>query len=82
MLLTLYVKDPMGKRCRINLESAKAVAAEYPIELRVVKHGSNEYANEDDPPPCPSIKLDERIIKEYGVMSSEEIKAELLRSLY
>ena len=82
MILTLYVKNPMGKRCCVNLESAKAVAAEYPVELRVVKHGSDEYAREDDPPPCPSIKLDERIIKEYGVMTSEEITAELLRSLY
>ncbi len=82
MILTIYVNNPMGKRCRINLESAKVVAAEYPIELRVVKHGSDEYASEDNPPPCPSIKLDERIIKEYGVMTSEEIKAELLHSFY
>ncbi|MHB8173029.1 MAG: hypothetical protein ACYDFU_01025 [Nitrospirota bacterium] len=82
MMLTLYVNNPMGKRCRINLESATKVVAEYPVELRVVKHGSEEYISEINPPPCPSIKLDERVIKEYGVMTSEEIKAELLRSLY
>jgi hypothetical protein len=82
LVLTLYVNDPMGTRCRINLESAMKVKAEYPVELRIVKNGSEEYKSEENPPPCPSIKLDDRILKEYGVMSSEEITAELLHSLY
>lgn len=82
VVLTLYVNDPMGVRCRMNLESAKKVQAEYPVELRIVKNGSEEYRNEEYPPPCPSIKLDERVIKEYGVMSPEQITEELLHSLH
>ena len=82
MVLTLYVNDPMGTRCRINLASAMKVKEEYPVELRVVKHGSDEYKSEENPPPCPSIKLDERVIKEYGVMTPEQITEELLHSLY
>jgi|GEM_PF-3480772 len=82
MILTLYVNDPLGKRCRINVEAAQKVQEEYPIEIRIVKHGSEEYHKEENPPPCPSIALDGRILKEYGVMTPEEIKKELLRSLF
>jgi hypothetical protein len=82
VVLTLYVNDPMGTRCRINLASAMKVKEEYPVELRVVKNGSEEYKNEENPPPCPSIKLDDRVIKEYGVMTADQITEELLHSLY
>jgi hypothetical protein len=82
MVITLYVNDPMGRRCCVNVESARKVQKEYPIHVRVVKHGSEEYYGEDNPPPCPSIALDGRVIMEYGVMTPEEIEKELLRSLY
>ncbi|HLB24896.1 MAG TPA: hypothetical protein VJM83_01070 [Nitrospirota bacterium] len=82
MILTLYVNDPMGKRCRVNLDSAQKVQEEYPVEIKIVKHGSEEYYREDNPPPCPSIALDGRLLKEFGVMSPDEIKKELLRSLF
>jgi hypothetical protein len=81
MILTLYVNDPMGKRCRVNLEAASKVQAEYPVQIHVIKKGSEEYNKHNDPPPCPSIFLDGRVLKEYGVMTSEEIKGELLRFL-
>ena len=81
MVLTLYVNDPMGKRCRVNLEAAKKVQEEYPVHLKVIKKGSEEYNVQKDPPPCPSIHLDGRVLKEYGVMSSDEIMGEILRFL-
>jgi len=79
MVLTLFVNDPMGNRCRINMESAKKVKAEYPIHIEVIKKDSEEYNMMDAPPACPAIVLDGRLIKEYGVMSSDELKQELLR---
>lgn len=81
MILTLYVNDPMGKRCRINMEAAAEVQREYPVQIQVVKKGSEEYAGLVEPPPCPSVAVDGRIIKEYGVVTSEDIKKELLRFL-
>ncbi len=81
MLLTLYVNDPMGRRCRINMDAARKLQEEYPIQVRVVKHGSDEYHSEKYPPPCPSVMLDGRIIKEYGVMTTDEMRLELLRFL-
>ena len=79
MILTLYVNDPMGKRCRINLESALKVQEEYPVHVEVIKKSSSEYAAMTEPPPCPSIELDGKLLREYGVMSSDDLKKELLR---
>ena len=81
MVLTLYVNDPMGKRCCVNLEAARKVQEAYPIQLEVVRHGSEEYRGRTDPPPCPSVELDGRLIREYGVVSAEEIEKEILRFL-
>ncbi|MBI5191471.1 MAG: hypothetical protein HZA22_12485 [Nitrospirae bacterium] len=81
MVLTLYVNDPMGKRCRINLDAAKEVQREYPVHVEVISKGSEQYAGLTEPPPCPSVALDGRIIKEYGVVTSEDLKKELLRFL-
>lgn len=79
MVLTLFVNDPMGNRCRINLDAAMKIKAEYPVHIEVVKKGSERYNSEENPPACPSVMLDGRLLKEYGVMTPDEIKAELLR---
>jgi len=81
MVLTIYVNDPMGSRCRINLDAAKTVQQEYPVHIEVIKKGSTEYLSTDNPPPCPSVMLDGRIIKEYGVVTTEELKHEMLKFL-
>jgi hypothetical protein len=81
MVLTLFVNDPMGKRCRINLDAARKVQEEYPVHIEVIKNGSEEYKRMDDPPPCPSILLDGKVLNEYGVMGAEDLKKELLRFL-
>jgi hypothetical protein len=82
MVLTLYVNEPMGARCHVNIESAQKVQEEYPIDIRVVRHGSEEYMREEDPPPCPSIALVGLLIVKRGVMTPKEIEKELLHSLY
>ena len=79
MVLTLFVNDPLGKRCRINLEAAMRVKKEYPLEVKVINKSSAEYRKLADPPPCPSVILDGRVIKEYGVVSSDDLKEELLK---
>jgi len=79
MVLTLFVNDPMGKRCRINMEAARTVSEEYPVHIEVIKSGSEEYMGIKDPPACPAVMLDGRLIKEYGVISADDLKKELLR---
>lgn len=81
MLLTLYVNDPMGRRCRINLDAANEVQREYPVQVQVIKKGSEEYAGIVEPPPCPSVAVDGRVIKEYGVVTADDIKKEMLKFL-
>lgn len=79
MVLTLFVNDPMGQRCRINLDAALKVKAAYPVHVEVIKKGSEQYNLTPYPPACPSVMLDGRMLKEYGVITPDEIEKELLR---
>jgi hypothetical protein len=47
--------------------------------LRIVRHGSPEYAGEDDPPPCPSVRVNGETVAE-GAIPYEVLKAELLEA--
>lgn len=76
-IVKLYVNDPMGKRCQMNMEAAEKLRDELGIELAVVKKTSEEYAREKTPPPCPSVAVGDRFIVQDGVIGYEELKAEL-----
>ena len=63
------------------MDAARRVIEEYPVSLEVIRKGSTEYMGMDDPPPCPAVAIDGRLIKEYGVVTADELKRELLRFL-
>jgi hypothetical protein len=81
MELKLYVMDPIGNRDQLNMAAAETLRNEYPFHLQVIPCGSLKHAEEDPSPPCPSVYLDGMPIKEYGVVTPEELKAALLRTL-
>jgi hypothetical protein len=75
--LRLYVNDPMGKRCMMNMQAAQRLREELGLEIFVIKKTSEEYAKEKDPPPCPSVAVDERFVVRDGVIVYDELKAEI-----
>lgn len=75
--LTLYVNDPMGKRCMMNMEAAERLRGELGLELNIIKKTSPEYAREDDPPPCPSVAVGGRFVVKDGVIGYDELKREI-----
>jgi len=81
MELKLFVKDPLGDRDRLNITAAETLKSEYPFYMRIITCGSLEHAEEPAPPPCPSVYLDGMPVKEYGVVTPDELKAALFRTL-
>jgi len=79
MELKLFVKEPLGDRDRLNIEVAKQLKEEYPFYMRIIRCGSVEHAEEPAPPPCPSVYLDGRLVKEFGVVTRDELKTALFR---
>ena len=76
--LTLYVNDPMGKRCMMNMQAAEKLRDELGLEVAIIKKTSDEYARENNPPPCPSVAVSGRFVVKDGVIGYDELKAELL----
>jgi hypothetical protein len=77
--IKLYVNDPMGKRCMMNMQAADKAKEILGVDLVVIKKGSDEYYTESYPPPCPSVAVGERFIVKDGTVDYEQLKAELLK---
>jgi hypothetical protein len=78
-VITLYVNDPMGKRCEMNMLAARKAKETMGIDIVVVKKGSDEYYSESNPPPCPSVAVNDRLIVKDGTIDSEQLQAEILK---
>jgi len=81
MELKLFVREPLGDRDELNIKNAEDLKKEYPFYMKIIRCGSDEYEKEPGPPPCPSVYLDGRPVKEYGVVTRDELKAALFRTL-
>jgi hypothetical protein len=77
--IKLYVNDPLGSRCEMNLQAARRVIEETGVELVIIKKNSDEYFMESYPPPCPSVAVGDRLIVKDGTVGYEELKTELLK---
>jgi len=77
----LYVNDPMGKRCEMNMQAAQKAKEDLGVELVIIKKGSDEYFMEDFPPPCPSVAVGDRIIVKDGTVDYEQLQAELSKDV-
>ena len=49
--LKLYVNDPMGRRCEMNMQAAVRLRDELGLDLVVIKKTSEEYLSAADQPP-------------------------------
>jgi len=75
----LYVNDPMGKRCEMNMLAAAKAKENLEVELVIIKKGSDEYYSESYPPPCPSVAVGDKFVVENGTVDYEQLKTELLK---
>ncbi len=57
-----------------NMEAAGQVARELGIEIKTIKKTSPEYASEKNPPPCPSVMVNNRFIVKNDIVSYEALK--------
>lgn len=57
------------------MESARWAEKELGAETRTIKKTSQEYAQEKDPPPCPSVMVNGRFIVKNDIISQEALKA-------
>jgi hypothetical protein len=52
-------------------------ATEFGAEISVIKKTSPEYTVEKDPPPCPSVMVNGKLLVRNGTVSYADIKSEL-----
>ncbi len=62
----------------MNMDAAGHAAKEFGAEIRVIKKTSSEYAQEKDPPPCPSVLVNGRFIAKNDIIAYEALKTALL----
>jgi len=79
-VIKLYVNEPMGKRWQNNLESARRAEKEFGAKIVIISKASPEYCAESNPPPCPSVSVDNTIIVQDGIISYEDLTTVILRS--
>ena len=62
------------------MAAAGQAAKELSAEIKVVKKTSPEYAAEKDPPPCPSVKVNNTFIAKNDTVTFEALKAAIKSS--
>lgn len=62
----------------MNSEAAGRAARELGAQIVVIKKTSLEYAQEKDPPPCPSVKVNGTFIAKNDIVSYEALKDAIL----
>jgi len=50
---------------------------EFGAEVIIISKTSREYQSESNPPPCPSVAINDLIIVNDGVISYEDLKSAL-----
>ena len=62
----------------MNKEAAGRAEKELGAQIVIVKKTSPEYAKEKDPPPCPSVMVNGRLIAKNDIVSYEALKDALV----
>ena len=60
-----------------NMDAARRAHDELGAEIVVIKKTSQEYGMEKDPPPCPSVLVNGRIIARNDTVTYEALKTAL-----
>jgi len=62
----------------MNKEAAGRAEKELGAQIVIVKKTSPEYAKEKDPPPCPSVMVNGRLIAKNDIVFYEALKDALV----
>ena len=62
----------------MNKEAAGRAEKELGAQIVIVKKTSPEYAKEKDPPPCPSVMVNGRLIAKNDIVTYEALKDALV----
>jgi hypothetical protein len=62
------------------MDAAGRAEKELGAEITVIKKTSREYAQEKDPPPCPSVMVNGRFIAKNDTVTFDALKAAMLSS--
>ena len=77
--ITLYVNDPMGRKCQANFAAASQAQAAFGVELVIVKDTSPEYRPGVDP-PIASVAVDGTLLVQADTVTFETLQAAILRA--
>ncbi len=53
---------------------------EFNAAVIIISKSSQDYLNEINPPPCPSVAVDNSIIAQDGIIAYEDLKSALLKA--
>jgi hypothetical protein len=73
-VITLYVNDPMGRKCQANFAAASQAQAAFGVELVIVKDCSPEYRPGVDP-PVASVVVDGTLLVQADTVTFESLQA-------
>ena len=77
-LITLYVNEPMGRKCQANFAAASQAQAAFGVGLVIVKDCSPEYRPGVDP-PIASVALDGALLVQADTITFEALQAAILK---
>ena len=60
------------------MEAAGQAEKELGAVIKVIKKTSNEYRMEKDPPPCPSVMVNGKLIAKKEIIKCEALKIAIL----
>jgi hypothetical protein len=60
------------------MDTARRVVKEFSAEIRAIKKTSKEYGMEKDPPPCPSVMVNNRFIAKNDTITYEALKTAII----
>jgi hypothetical protein len=60
------------------METAGRAEKEFGAEIKVIKKTSPEYAAEKNPPPCPSVMVNNRFISKNDTITYEALKTAII----
>jgi len=53
---------------------------EFNAAVIIISKSSQDYLNESNPPPCPSVAVDNSIVVQDGIIAYEDLKSALLKA--
>jgi hypothetical protein len=78
-VVTLYVNEPMGRKCQANFAAASQAREAFGIELVIVKDSSPDYRPGVDP-PVASVVLNDTLLVQQDTVTFEQLQAAILKA--